>query len=378
MNLPVYLDNNATTPLDPLVLEEMLPALREHFGNPASSTYRQGWFAEELVNIAREKVASVINATPEEIIFTSGATESNNLVIKGANAKHIVSVVTEHKAILDPLATLLVPTTLLKVNSDGLITPEQLQDALTPETTLVSIMLANNEIGVIHPIKELTKIVKSYNSEILIHTDATQALGKIPLDVNELGIDLLSLSSHKAYGPKGIGALYIKKKPSRIKLTPLLHGGGHEEGYRSGTLNVPAIIGFGKACEIITNNLASDVERITKLTEQILTQLEHEIEGISLNGSKVHRIPGNINLLIPGVSNAELVGAVNSKVAFSISSACTSRSKKPSHVLESLDLSDEEQYQSIRLGIGRFTTEEEIEFATNSLVSAIRKLCLKN
>ena len=378
MKTPIYLDNNATTRLDPRVLEEMLPVLKDHYGNASSSTHSFGWYAEELVQIAREKIAASINASSEEIIFTSGATESNNIVLKGAakllsrierRQAKMLSIGTEHKSILEPLADLDedgVDVSLLLTKKDGTICKEAFSEKLSEETDLISIMLANNEIGVIHDIASLVKIAREAAPNAFFHCDASQALGKIAIDVEELDIDFLSLSAHKLYGPKGVGALYLNKLLA-MRPEPLLHGGGQEEGLRAGTLNVPAVVGFGKACEIVVQELDKDREHISGLTNTLREQLEKQIPALIVNGSLENRIPGNLNFAIPGIDANELSAKLSAKLAISTSSACSSANKTPSHVLAALGLPPELQKASLRIGIGRFNTAEEIDYAVETL-----------
>lgn len=382
---PIYLDNNATTSVAPEVLEAMLPAFTQHFGNPASKTHSFGWYAEELVEIAREQVADLIGATRDEIVFTSGATESDNLAIKGVafaqrdelkeRPFHLLCVKTEHRAVLDPIQELSnfgFQGEFLDVNSEGELSPEIFEKALLPQTLLASVMLANNEIGVVHDIQGLTEITKNRN--ILFHCDATQALGKIPVNVKELGVDLLSLSAHKLYGPKGVGALYVRRASPKLVLEPLFHGGGHEQGLRSGTLNVPAIVGLGKACSIAKERLEEDRKLLASLTEMLLVGLQAKLSGVLINGPLKNRLPGNLNLALEGIDNVSLVGAISPKLALSVSSACTSQMRKASHVLQALGFEESRWHSSIRIGLGRFTTEEEVNFAIDVLVEAVNKL----
>ncbi len=381
MKLPIYLDNNATTPIDPQVLEAMLPVFKTHFGNPASKTHAYGWHAEELVQIAREQVAELIGATPEEILFTSGGTESNNLAIIGAyqsRKKHsptlpcrFLSVVTEHKAVLDPLHNLQeegAAVTLLPVESDGLLREDDFLSALQEKPFFVSVMLANNEIGVIQEIEKLSRLTKQERA--LFHTDAVQAVGRVLVDVRQLNVDLLSISAHKLYGPKGIGALYVKRG---TPLKPLFFGGGHEQGLRSGSLNVPGIVGFGAACAISKEVLESEKKRLTLLSFKLLSSLQREVLGIEVNGSLEKRIPGNLNISFEGVENTKLLAEVHSKLALSISSACMSGSSAPSYVVSALG-NKNRAHSSIRIGLGRFTTEEEVETAVNILAQAVKKV----
>jgi cysteine desulfurase len=382
MNLPIYLDNNATTPMDPRVLEAMLPYFTQKFGNAASRNHHFGWVAEEGVDYAREQVAKLIGASEKEIIFTSGATESDNLAIKGVfemykdKGNHIITAVTEHKAVLDAckhVEKLGGKVTYLAVKEDGLVDLAQLEAAMTPETILVSIMYGNNEIGVVQPVKEIAAIAHKHGA--LFMTDATQAVGKISVDVNRDGIDLLALSAHKMYGPKGVGALYVRRKGPRVKVTAQMDGGGHERGMRSGTLNVPGIVGLGKACEIAYNEMDSEAARLSALRDKLqnaLTQLEESY----VNGNVEHRLPHVANISFKYVEGEGLMMAMKD-LAVSSGSACTSASLEPSYVLKSLGLSDDLAHSSIRFGLGRFTTEEEVDYAievTRKAVNHLREL----
>jgi cysteine desulfurase len=379
LKLPIYLDNNATTPMDPRVLEAMMPYFTEIFGNAASRNHPFGWKAEEAVDYAREQVAALINADEKEIIFTSGATESNNLAIKGvfemyaAKGQHIITVETEHKAVLDAckhIEKLGAQVTYLKTNEQGLITVKQVEDALQPNTILVSIMYANNEIGVIQPMKEIGALCHSKG--VLFHTDATQAVGKIPVDVIADNIDLLSFTGHKMYGPKGVGALYVRRKNPRVKVTAQMDGGGHERGMRSGTLNVPGIVGFGKACELCKNEMQVDTERIIKMRDRLEKELL-VLEESYINGSKEHRLPHVSNMSFKYVEGEGLIMGVKN-IAVSSGSACTSASLEPSYVLKALGLDDELAHSSLRFGLSRFTTDEEVEYAINHVKEAVLKL----
>jgi cysteine desulfurase len=379
LKLPIYLDNNATTPMDPRVLEAMMPYFTEIFGNAASRNHPFGWKAEEAVDYAREQVAALINADEKEIIFTSGATESNNLAIKGvfemyaAKGQHIITVETEHKAVLDAckhIEKLGAQVTYLKTNEQGLITVKQVEDALQPNTILVSIMYANNEIGVIQPMKEIGALCHSKG--VLFHTDATQAVGKIPVDVIADNIDLLSFTGHKMYGPKGVGALYVRRKNPRVKVTAQMDGGGHERGMRSGTLNVPGIVGFGKACELCKNEMQVDTERIIKMRDRLEKELL-ELEESYINGSKEHRLPHVSNMSFKYVEGEGLIMGVKN-IAVSSGSACTSASLEPSYVLKALGLDDELAHSSLRFGLSRFTTDEEVDYAINHVKEAVLKL----
>ncbi|WP_454802235.1 IscS subfamily cysteine desulfurase [Mucilaginibacter phyllosphaerae] len=379
MNIPIYLDNNATTPMDPRVLEAMLPYFNEKFGNAASRNHPFGWVAEEGVDYAREQVAKLIGASEKEIIFTSGATESDNLAIKGVfemykeKGNHIITAVTEHKAVLDAckhVEKLGGKVTYLAVKEDGLVDLEVLEAAMTPETILVSIMYGNNEIGVIQPVKEIAAIAHKYGA--LFMTDATQAVGKIPVDVNRDGIDLLALSAHKMYGPKGVGALYVRRKGPRVKVTAQMDGGGHERGMRSGTLNVPGIVGLGKACEIAGAEMESEAIRLSTLRNKLegaLTVLEESY----VNGNVNYRLPHVANISFKYVEGEGLMMAMKD-LAVSSGSACTSASLEPSYVLKSLGLSDDLAHSSIRFGLGRFTTEEEVDYAIEVTKTAVTNL----
>lgn len=379
LNLPIYLDNNATTPMDPRVLEAMMPYYTTKFGNAASRSHQFGWDAEEAVDYAREQIATLINANPKEIIFTSGATESDNLALKGvfemysAKGKHIITLNTEHKAVLDAckhLEKLGAEVTYLSVNEEGLLNLADLEAAMRPDTILVSVMYANNEIGVIQPIKEIAAIAHKFGA--LFMTDATQAVGKIPVDVMADGIDLMAFSGHKMYGPKGVGALYVRRKNPRVKVTAQMDGGGHERGMRSGTLNVPGIVGLGMACELCRKEMESDSIRIKALRDKLETELL-KIEEAYLNGSKEHRLPHVANISFKYVEGEGLMMGVKD-LAVSSGSACTSASLEPSYVLKNLGLDDELAHSSLRFGLSRFTTEEEIDYAINHVKVAVEKL----
>jgi cysteine desulfurase len=379
MKLPIYLDNNATTPVDPRVLETMIPFFLEDFGNAASKSHFFGWKAEEAVDYAREQVANLINANSKEIIFTSGATESNNLALKGVfemyaeKGNHIITVSTEHKAILDACKHLErsgAEITYLPVGSDGLITLDQIEQAVKPNTILISVMYGNNELGVVQSIKEIGAFCKSKG--ILFHTDATQAVGKIEVDVIKDGIDLLSFTAHKMYGPKGVGALYVRRKNPRVKVTAQMDGGGHERGMRSGTLNVPGIVGFGKACEIAKEEMQVEAVRLEKLRNKLENSLL-ELEESYVNGSTVNRLPHTTNISFKYVEGEGLMMGIKD-IAVSSGSACTSASLEPSYVLKNLGLDDELAHSSIRFGLGRFTTEEEIDFTIDCVKTAVNKL----
>ena len=379
MNLPIYLDNNSTTPMDPRVLEAMLPFFNENFGNAASRNHSFGWNAEKAVDDAREQLASLIGSTSKEIIFTSGATEANNLAIKGvyemygSQGNHMITVTTEHKAVLDACKKAEksgAEVTYLSPNEDGLINLDELESAITDKTILITIMYGNNEIGVIQDIKAISAIAKK--NGILFHTDATQAVGKIPVDVLADGIDLMSFTAHKMYGPKGVGALYVRRKNPRVKVTSQMDGGGHERGMRSGTLNVPGIVGFGKACELCQQEMESEATRLSamrdKLEKELLT-----IEEAYVNGNAQHRLPHVSNISFKFVEGEGLMMGTKD-IAVSSGSACTSASLEPSYVLKSLGLDDELAHSSLRFGLGRFTTEEEVDFAIDHVKTAVNKL----
>ena len=379
IQLPIYLDNNSTTPMDPRVLEAMLPYFNEKFGNAASRNHPFGWAAEEGVDYAREQISKLINCSEKEIIFTSGATESNNLAIKGVfemyaeKGNHIITATTEHKAVLDTCAHLEklgASITYLQVKADGLIDLEELSNAITDQTILVSIMYGNTEIGVIQPMKEIAAITRSKG--VLLHTDATQTVGKIPVDVEADGIDLLSFTAHKMYGPKGVGALYVRRKNPRVKVTAQMDGGGHERGMRSGTLNVPGIVGFGKACEIAMQDMEKDTIRLSAMRNRLEKSLI-ELEETYINGNTNHRLPHVTNISFKYVEGEGLMMAMKD-LAVSSGSACTSASLEPSYVLKSLGLNDDLAHSSIRFGLGRFTTDEEIDYAIECTKKAVTKL----
>ena len=380
LKLPIYLDHNATTPMDPRVLEAMLPYFVENFGNAASRNHSFGWHAEEAVDYAREQIAQLIGADPKEIIFTSGATEGDNLGIKGvyemyaSKGNHIITCTTEHKAVLDTckhLEKLGAEVTYLEVQPDGLIDLKALEAAMRPTTILVAIMYANNEIGVVQPVKEISAIAKKHGA--LFFTDAVQAVGKIPVDVNADGIDLMAFTAHKMYGPKGVGALYVRRKNPRVKVTAQLDGGGHERGMRSGTLNVPGIVGFGKACELARLEMASDTERISKLRDKLENALK-QIDESYVNGNPAHRLPHVSNISFKYVEGEGLMMGFNQDIALSSGSACTSASLEPSYVLKALGLGDDLAHSSLRFGLGRYTTEEQIDFTIKAVTDTVLKL----
>jgi cysteine desulfurase len=380
VKLPIYMDNQATTAVDPRVLEAMLPYFTEKFGNAASRNHEFGWKAEEAVENARAQIARLIRANPREIVFTSGATESDNLAIKGtaeaykAKGNHIITQVTEHKAVLDVCKRLEksgCEVTYLPVDKDGLIDLENLRRAITPKTILISIMQANNEIGVIQPIEAIGKIAKE--KKILFHVDAVQAVGKIPVDVQKDGIDLLSISAHKIYGPKGVGALYVRRKDPRVELSAIIDGGGHERGMRSGTLNVPGIVGLGKACEICQKEIPEESERLRHLRDKLKNAIMGRLDGTAVNGSMAHRLPNNLNLSFSGVEGDALLMGIND-VAVSSGSACTSAMIEPSYVLRALGVSEDLSHSSIRFGLGRFNTEEEVDYVADRVVETVKRL----
>ncbi|MDR3716345.1 MAG: IscS subfamily cysteine desulfurase [Puia sp.] len=384
LKFPIYLDHNATTPCDPRVLEAMLPYFTEKFGNAASRTHFFGWEAAEAVTIAREQVAALIGAEPAEIVFTSGSTEGDNLAIKGVfdryatKGNHIITVCTEHNAVLDTCRHIEKEggeVDWLPVNSQGLISPDELESAIKPSTVLISIMLANNEIGVIQPVQEISRIARA--REVLFFTDATQAIGKIPVNVQDDGIDLMAFSAHKIYGPKGIGALYVRRKNPRVKLTAQIDGGGHERGMRSGTLNVPAIVGFGKACEIAMLEMETESKRIAGLRDRLEGALIR-LEETYVNGSRKHRLPNTSNLSFKYVESESLLMGVSRELALSSGSACTSASMEPSHVLKALGLPDDLAYSSLRFGLGRTTTEEEVDHAISLVAKTVARLREEN
>ena len=380
LHRPIYLDCHATTPVDPRVLEAMLPYFTQHFGNPASVTHQYGWESEAAVKAARQTLADAIHAVPEEVVFTSGATEANNLAIKGvaeayfSQGRHLITVVTEHNAVLDPcryLETLGFEVTVLPVHADGLVDLQGLEQAIRPDTILVSVMAANNEIGVLQPLVEIGALCHRHG--VLFHTDAAQAVGKIPLDVNRMQIDLMSLTAHKVYGPKGIGALYVRRRQPRVRLAPQLHGGGHERGMRSGTLYPPQIVGFAKAVELGLVEMESEALRLEGWRDRLWHHLQ-TLDGIYLNGHPALRLPGNLNVSVAGVDGQALLLGLQSTLAVSSGSACTSAAMKPSHVLTALGRSADLAYASIRFGLGRFTTAEDIDQAGTVAIATIQAL----
>ncbi|MGJ3252127.1 MAG: IscS subfamily cysteine desulfurase [Elainellaceae cyanobacterium] len=377
---PIYLDCHSTTPLDEQVLNVMIPYFTQHFGNPASVTHAYGWEAEAAVKKARESLADAIHASPEEIIFTSGATEADNLAIKGvaeayvSYGRHIITVQTEHSAVLDPcryLESLGFDVTYLGVQPDGLVDLAELEQAFRPDTILVSVMAANNEIGVLQPLAAIGAMC--HERHIPFHTDAAQAIGKIPLNVNEMQIDLMSLTAHKVYGPKGIGALYVRRRNPRVQLAPQLHGGGHERGLRSGTLYTPQIVGFAEAVDLAQSEMTSESQRLLRLRDRLWNALK-ELDGIHLNGHPTQRLPGNLNISIEGVDGQALLLGLQPTMAVSSGSACTSADMSPSHVLMALGHSQESAYASIRFGLGRFNTGDEIDRVAQEAIATIQSL----
>lgn len=381
MKFPIYLDNHATTPMDPRVLESMLPYFIEKFGNAASRNHAFGWEAEEGVETARKQIAKLIHADAKEIVFTSGATESNNLALKGVvemyheKGDHIITSSTEHRAVLDTAKTLEakrgVKVTYLPVDKFGMVNPEDVRAAITDKTILISVMFANNEIGTINPIKEIGKIAKEKG--ILFHCDATQGVGKVPVDVQDMGIDLMSFSAHKIYGPKGVGALYVRKKNPRVRIAAQMDGGGHERGMRSGTLPVPLIVGFGKACELCEQEMAADATRLSAMRDRLHTTITNALEEVYLNGHPTERLPHNLNISFAYVEGESLLMGCK-EIALSSGSACTSATLEPSYVLRALGVGAELAHSSIRFGLGRFTLDEEVDYAAKKIIETVTKL----
>jgi cysteine desulfurase len=380
MKMPIYMDNHATTRMDPRVFEQMKPYFMDIFGNAASRNHSFGWEAEEATEKSRKQIADLIGATPKEIVFTSGATESNNLAIKGIaqmyaeRGNHIITQATEHKAVLDTCKRLEkegVRVTYLPVKTDGLIDLDQLRDAITDKTILISIMYANNEIGVVQPMAEIGKIAKEKG--VLVHSDAVQAVGKIPVNVNKDGIDVLSLTAHKLYGPKGVGALYVRRRNPRVQITAQMDGGGHERGMRSGTLNVPGIVGLGAAAEISNREMAEETKRLRFLRDKLKDRLMNDLDETYINGSWEHRLPHNLNISFAYVEGESLLMGIND-IAVSSGSACTSATLEPSYVLKALGAGDDLAHSSIRFGIGRFNTEEEVDYVGNKVAEVVKKL----
>ena len=380
IKLPIYLDYHATTPVDPEVLKAMLPYFTDVFGNAASRSHEFGWTAEAAVEKARSQIAHLIGASEKEIVFTSGATESNNLALTGIaemykeKGNHIITSSIEHKAVLDTCHFLEqkgFEVTYLPVDQYGRVSPEEVRNAITPKTILVSIMTANNEIGTINPVAEIGKVCKEKG--VFFHTDAVQAAGKIPLDVNQMGIDLLSLSAHKIYGPKGVGALYVRRKNPRVRLSPLIHGGGHERGMRSGTLNVTGVIGMGKACELAEKNMAEESARLKKMRDRFWAAIQEQLDEVFLNGHPIERLPNNLNVSFAFVEGESMMMGMK-EIAVSSGSACTSSSLEPSYVLKSIGVGEDLAHTSIRFSLGRFTTDEEIDYAIQKVVEIVKKL----
>jgi cysteine desulfurase len=380
LKLPVYLDYNSTTPCDPRVVEAMLPYFTDRFGNAASRNHARGWEAEEAVELAREQIAALIGAEPKEVVFTSGATEADNLAIKGvveayaAKGSHIITVATEHKAVLDTCGHVEKKggqITFLSVNPEGLIDLQDLEAAIRPTTILIAVMFANNEIGVIQPVREIGEIARRHG--VLFFSDATQAVGKIPVDVDADGIDLMAMSAHKLYGPKGVGALYVRRRGPRVRLSAQMDGGGHERGIRSGTLNVPGIVGFGEASSLCGQEMGVDGPRIQLLRDRLECALL-TLDGVRVNGNREHRLPQTTNISFKGIDGDALLAGLGKNVALSSGSACTSASMEPSYVLKALGLEDELAHASLRLGLGRFTTPEEVDYAIGEIGKTVGRL----
>jgi cysteine desulfurase len=377
---PVYMDNHSTTAVDKRVLDVMIPFFTTVFGNASSRNHSFGWDAEEAVEKAREQIAAIMGASAKEIVLTSGATESNNLAIKGAahfykeKGNHIITSKIEHKAVIDSCRALEVEgfeVTYLTPNKDGLVTADMVAEAIRPTTILVSLMAANNEIGTLNPMVEIGKLTREKG--ILFHTDAVQAVGKIPVDVNAWNVDLLSVTAHKLYGPKGVGALYVRRKP-RVRLAPQIDGGGHERGMRSGTLNVPGIVGFGAACALAQELLPAEMKRLSTLRDRLLQKIQAGVPQVFVNGSIEHRLPGNLNISFAYIEGESMLMALNKSVAVSSGSACTSASLEPSYVLRALGLGDDLAHSSIRFGLGRFNTEEEVDRIADLVVKSANRL----
>ena len=380
VKLPIYMDNHATTPVDPRVLEEMLPYFTDRFGNAASRNHSFGWAGEEAVETARERIAKLIGATTKEIIFTSGATESDNLAIKGVaemyreKGNHIITAVTEHKAVLDTCKRLEkygYRVTYLPVQKDGLVDLDDLKRAIDDKTILVTIMAANNEIGVVQPIAEIGKLC--HEKGVIFHSDATQAVGKIPIEVIKQNLDLLSISAHKMYGPKGVGALYVRRKSPRVQISPIIDGGGHERGMRSGTLNVPGIAGLGKACALCYEEMPQESVRMSGMRDRLRDRIMSNLDEVYINGSMVHRLPQNLNISFAYVEGESLLMGIND-VAVSSGSACTSATLEPSYVLKALGTGDDLAHSSIRFGLGRFNTEAEVDYVADRVVETVQRL----
>jgi cysteine desulfurase len=380
MKLPIYLDYHASTPVDPRALDAMLPYFSDHFGNPASKTHAYGWKANDAVELARRQVAGLIGATAKEIVFTSGATESNNLAIKGVaralghRGDHIITLATEHKAVLDSckhLANHGFSTTYLGVCPDGIVDLDRLRDAITDRTILISVMAANNEIGVLQPLSAISAIARERG--VLLHSDAVQAVCKVPFSVVDTGVDLASITAHKMYGPKGVGALFVRRREPRIEVEPLIDGGGHERGLRSGTLNVPGIVGFGKAAEIGHAEMPTESPRLGALRDKLLAGLRARVPDLLVNGSLEHRLPHNLNVSFPGIAGESLLIGIGD-LCVSAGSACSSGSEEPPYVLQALGVDPDLARASLRFGLGRFTTDEEIEYATAKVADVVHQL----
>ncbi len=381
MKFPIYLDSHSTTPIDPRVLETMLPYFTEKFGNAASRNHAFGWEAEEAVEAARKQIARLIHADPKELVFTSGATESDNLALRGVvemyreKGDHIITNSTEHRAVLDTAKALEskrgVKVTYLHVDKSGLISPDDVFSAITDKTILISIMLANNEIGSINPIREIGKIAKEKG--ILFHCDATQGVGKIPVDVQEMGIDLMSFTAHKLYGPKGVGALYVRKKAPRVRIAPMIDGGGHERGMRSGTLPVPLVVGFGKACELCEQEMTGEARRLAAMRDRLEAGIMNGLDEVYLNGHPTQRLPHNLNVSFAYVEGESLLMGLK-EIALSSGSACTSATLEPSYVLRALGVGSDLAHSSIRFGLGRFTTDDEVEYTVKRIIETVTRL----
>jgi cysteine desulfurase len=380
---PIYLDHHATTPVDEVVVEEMRPYFTEHYGNPASEDHIYGANAKKAVNEARERISEAVNSRPEEIIFTSGATESDNLAIRGAaeyaadndEGSHIITSLTEHDAVLGVCESLEengIDVTYLPVDDTGGVDPGDVEEAICEDTLLISIMAANNEIGTTAPLEKIGRIAK--DNQVFFHTDAVQALGYLNLDVEEIGIDLMSISAHKIYGPKGIGALYVRRRNPKVKLKPLIHGGGHERGWRSGTLNVPSIIGFSKAVELADKNMEERTSHVEELSTYMWERLDEELNDVVLNGHTEDRIPNNLNISFTGVENKALVKNLQPDIAVSAGSACTTGQVEASHVLQAITDDEDRWHNAIRFGLGKDNTQEEVEYAVDNVVSAVNRL----
>jgi cysteine desulfurase len=380
---PIYLDHHATTPVDEDVVEEMKPYFTENYGNPASEDHIFGANAKKAVNESRERISEALNSRPEEIIFTSGATESDNLAIKGAaeyaakhgKGSHVITAVTEHEAVIEACEALEAKgfdATYLPVDEHGQVDPADVEEATRDDTVLISIMAANNEIGTTAPLKEIGEIAKA--KEVFFHTDAVQAIGYLPIDVEEMGIDLMSISGHKIYGPKGVGALYVRRRNPKVKLEPLLHGGGHERGWRSGTLNVPSIVGFAKAVEMADKNREERTSHVDDLTTYMWERLDDELDDIVLNGHPEDRIPNNLNISFTGVENKALVKNLQPNIAVSAGSACTTGQVEASHVLQAITDDEDKWHNAIRFGLGKDNTKEEIEYATDEVIKIVNRL----